>query len=239
MAVEVGFAVPETSLSFWAERLDGAGVTFAEANRFGETALSFSDPDDLPLALYGVPEAQVARPFSSWADSPVSEEHQLRGLHVARLLVGDGGSSERFLAETYGYAPTGEEAGWKRFAIAGGGSGKILDVRQAADEGRGSYGPGTVHHVAFRVPDDEQQVAVREAVAAAGRSPTPVIDRFWFRSVYFREPGGVLFEVATDGPGFDVDEDPAALGETLILPPWLEPRRAEIEAALPPLDTAG
>ncbi|HUP19259.1 MAG TPA: ring-cleaving dioxygenase, partial [Gemmatimonadota bacterium] len=101
----------------------------------------------------------------------------------------------------------------------------------------GHWGTGAVHHVAWRVRDDDEQVKVRAAVEAAGLSPTPVIDRFWFHSVYFKEPGGTLFELATDGPGFDRDEEPERLGESLVLPPWLEPRRSEIEAALPPLET--
>jgi len=104
------------------------------------------------------------------------------------------------------------------------------------NEQRGSWGTGGVHHVAWRVPDDAAELAVRERLAAAKRRPTEVIDRFWFKSVYFLEPGGVLFEIATDGPGFTVDEDIATLGEHLVLPPWLEPNRAEIEAALPPIE---
>jgi glyoxalase family protein len=112
-----------------------------------------------------------------------------------------------------------------------------LDVREVASQRRGSWGVGGVHHVAWRVRDDEAQLMVRERVGAAGRRPTEVIDRFWFRSVYFLEPGGVLFEVATDGPGSTADEDLSALGEKLVLPPWLERMRPEIEAALPPLTT--
>jgi glyoxalase family protein len=110
-----------------------------------------------------------------------------------------------------------------------------VDVQVLPGAPRGTWGVGSVHHVAWRVPDDETELAVRERAQRAGAHPTPVIDRFWFRSVYFKEPGGALFELATDGPGFAVDESADALGERLILPPWLEPQRAEIERALPPL----
>jgi len=116
-----------------------------------------------------------------------------------------------------------------------GGSGQHLDVRAAPDAPRGAWGVGTVHHLAWRVPDDAAQLVLRRAVEDAGRRPTEVVDRFWFRSVYFLEPGGVLFELATDGPGFDVDESPEHLGESLVLPPWLEADRAAIEAVLPAL----
>lgn len=238
MAAEVGLAVAEESLPFWTQRLGEAGVDNVEEDRFGERAVVFSGPDGLHLALYGITEPANGRVSSPWSDGPVPGEHQIRGLHVARLLVSDLQRSSRFLTDTFGYESAGEEDGWRRFSIDGGGSGRILDVRGPADEKPGTWGPGTVHHVAFRATDDGEQLAVRDAVEAAGRGPTPVINRFWFHSVYFREPGGVLFEVATDGPGFAVDEHPDELGGRLILPPWLESRRVEIEAALPPLDIA-
>jgi glyoxalase family protein len=111
----------------------------------------------------------------------------------------------------------------------------VLDIREAPDARRGAWGVGSVHHLAWRVADEAHQEDVRQRVADAGRRPTPVIDRFWFQSVYFLEPGGVLFELATDGPGFGVDEELAHLGESLVLPPWLEPQRLAIAAALPPL----
>ena len=112
---------------------------------------------------------------------------------------------------------------------------KHIEVREMPSAPRGGWGKGTMHHVAWRVADTKVQLAVRAQVAAAQRRPTEVIDRFWFKSVYFKEPGGVLFEIATDGPGFAVDEDAAHLGETLVLPPWLEPARPRIEEVLPPL----
>jgi glyoxalase family protein len=137
-----------------------------------------------------------------------------------------------------GFHAAGEEGGWHRYAVAGGGSGTLVEIKELPGERRGEWGVGIVHHVAWRVADVAEQETLRARVESAGRRPTPRIDRFWFESVYFREPGGVLFELATDGPGFDRDEPADRLGERLILPPWLEPRRQEIEAALPPLDVA-
>jgi glyoxalase family protein len=143
--------------------------------------------------------------------------------------------SATFLQSGMGFQHLGEENGWHRYGVGEGKSGQYVDVREVPGARRGAWGTGSIHHLAWRVDDDAHQAEVRASVAAAGAHPTPVIDRFWFKSVYFKEPGGVLFELATDGPGFAVDEDPAHLGETLVLPPWLEQQRAAIEAAVPTL----
>lgn len=235
LAVEVGFAVPAGSLPFWAERLAARGVTAAPETRFGEPALALRDPHGLELSLTAAAGGDTGRDFTPWPASPVPEAHQIRGFHAVRLWERDLARSARFLRDALGFAAAGEEGGWHRFGAAGGGSGRWLDLRELPGERLGEWGTGAVHHVAFRVADGEEQLAVRQRIREAGANPTPVIDRFWFQSVYFKEPGGVLFELATDGPGFAVDEDPAHLGEQLILPPWLEPHRREIEAALPPL----
>ena len=233
LAVEIGFAVPAGSLDFWAERLRSTAVTSDGTEQsFEETTLRFRDPHGLGLCLT---EAAGAREFAPWQQSPVPERHQIHGFHAVRLWERELAATARFLGEALGFAPMGEEGGWHRFGVDGGGSGKWIDVRELPGERRGSWGTGAVHHVAFRVADGEEQLGVRQRVLAAGSQPTPVIDRFWFQSVYFKEPGGVLFEIATEGPGFSVDEDPAHLGERLILPPWFEPQRQRIEAALPPL----
>ncbi len=233
LTVEVGLAVPAGSLTFWAERLLQHGVaTEAPETRFGDRTLRFADPHGLELALT---ETAEPRTFAPWRRSPVVERHQVRGFHAVRLWERDLAATALFLRHGLGMAAAGEEAGWHRFAAGQGGSGRWVEVRELPGGRLGAWGTGAVHHVAYRVAGDEEQLAVRGRVAAAGAHPTPVIDRFWFRSVYFREPGGALFEVATDGPGFAVDEDPARLGERLILPPWLETHRAEIERALPPL----
>ena len=232
-AVEVGLAVPAGSLGYWAERLAGAGVAIGgPERRFGEPVLTCRDPHGLDLALT---ETDSPLETSPWPPSPVPERHQIRGFDAVRLSERDLAATARFLTEVLGFAAAGQEAGWHRFGADGGGASRRVEVREVPDGRRGAWGTGGVHHVAYRVADDAEQLALRDRVAAAGRSPTPVIDRFWFRSVYFREPGGVLFELATDGPGFTADEDPEHLGERLILPPWLEPDRERIEAGLPPL----
>jgi glyoxalase family protein len=232
-AVEVGFAVPEGSLGYWADRLAGAGVAVGEPERrFGEAVLALRDPHGLDLSLTETSESLDTAP---WTRSPVPEERQIRGFHGVRLLERDLARTAGFLTGVLGFSAAGEEGGWHRFAAGGGGASRRVEVREVPDGRLGAWGTGGVHHVAFRVQDDAEQLALRERVAAAGVPPTPVIDRFWFRSVYFREPGGVLFELATEGPGFTADEDLMHLGERLILPPWLEPDRPKIEAALQPL----
>jgi glyoxalase family protein len=233
LAVEVGFAVPQGSLAFWSERLESMGVGLAiAASRFGERVLAFPDIHGLSLSLT---ETSEPREFAPWQESPVPERHQIRGFHSVRLWERELATTARFLGEALGFERAGEEDGWHRFGVDGGGSGRWVEVRELPGGRLGQWGTGAIHHVAFRVADAAEQLAVRRQIVAAGSHPTPVIDRFWFQSVYFREPGGALFELATDGPGFAVDEDPAHLGEQLILPPWLEPQREEIEAALPPL----
>ena len=234
-AVEVGFSVPPGSLGYWADRLRDAGVAVGDpGERFGEPTLELEDPHGLGLFL-----AETGRPLAAvpWVKSPVPLQHQLRGFHGVRLLERSLEPTLGFLRDAMGCTDEGEEGGWHRLGAAGGGPGRWLEVRVAADGRLGAWGTGGIHHVAFRIGGDEELDRGRLNVARHGARPTPVIDRFWFHSVYFREPGGVLFELATDGPGFAADEDPEHLGERLVLPPWLEPRRAEIEAALPPLGT--
>lgn len=233
LASEVGLAVPAGSLGYWHERLATAGAPVDEPiTRFGERVLTFTDPHGLSLALV---ETADAREFTPWSESPVPAERQVLGLHSMRLVERDVETTGRFLTSILGFSAAGDEDGWHRFLLPGARSGRILDIRGEPSQGRGKWGTGGVHHLAWRVPDDATELAVRERVEAAHRRPTPVIDRFWFKSVYFLEPGGVLFELATDGPGFAIDEPMATLGEQLVLPPWLEPRRREIETALPPL----
>jgi glyoxalase family protein len=231
LAMEVDLEVPEGSLGFWAERLatHGTGVREPET-RFGHRVLAFADPHGLRVALV---EAPPGRRFAPWTQGPIPEAHQIRGLFGAQLWERSGAATAKFLATVLGFEPLAAENGWTRYGFAN--SAGVVDVRETPDARRGAWGVGCVHHLAWRVDDDEHQRTMRAAVEAAGAQPTPVIDRFWFKSVYFREPGGVLFELATDGPGFTVDEDAAHLGETLVLPPWLEPHRAAIQDALPRL----
>lgn len=237
LSVETSLAVPAGTLAFWSERLRSKGLAVgAIETRFGEPTLPFEDPHGFALTLT---ETSDPREFAPWEQGPVVVAQQIRGIHSVRLLERDLAATAAFLVEVMGFAKLGEDAGWHRFGADGGGSGNVLDVREAPDARRGAWGVGAVHHVAWRVRDAQAQRIARAAVARAGRRPTEVIDRFWFQSVYFLEPGGVLFELATDGPGFTADEDLDALGDRLILPPWLEPQRPEIEAALPPLTSRG
>jgi len=233
LAVEVGFAVPPGALAWWADRLSSAQVPReAPEDRFGEKVLRFEDPHGLALSLT---ENEDAKDFTPWDRSPVMEARQIRGFHTVRLWERDLAETGRFVEEALGLEPAGEAAGWHRYGAAGGGSGRWLEIREMPDERLGSWGVGSVHHVAFRVRDEEEQQTVRTQAVIGGALPTQVIDRFWFKSVYFREPGGVLFELATEEPGFTADEELEHLGERLVLPPWFESKRTEIEATLPPL----
>jgi glyoxalase family protein len=236
LAMEVSLAVPIGSLDYWSSRLSERGVDVGEiVTRRRNAALSFTDIHGLALTLH---ETADPREFTAWQGSQVPPERQIRGLHSVRLWQRDLAATSSFLTAVLGFADLGTENDWHAFGFGGDGSGKYLEIREIPDAERGRWGVGGVHHVAWRVADVETELAVRERIEQARRRPTEVIDRFWFKSVYFLEPGGVLFELATDGPGFTVDEDPARLGEHLVLPPWLEPHRAEIEAALPPIEPA-
>lgn len=235
LTVEVALAVPAGGLGYWAERLTGHGVEVTEpATRFGERLLTFADPHGLRVALV---ETADTRDFTPWTKSVVPEAYQIRGLHGIRLLERNAAPTTDFLVNTLGFEEIGEEDGWHRFALPDSRSGRVIDIKQLPTERQGTWGTGSVHHVAWRVPDDLTEVKVQQRLQSAGRRPTPVIDRFWFKSVYFKEPGGALFEIATDGPGFGVDEPLDELGASLVLPPWLESKRSQIEAGLPPLHT--
>jgi glyoxalase family protein len=234
MASEVALAVPNGSLGFWHKRLEHYGIRGEYETRFGEYALAFQDHDGLKVALV---EAEHAG--ATWVESSVPGEHQIRGLHGARMLERMLEPTAQFLTSIMGFRLLAEENGWQRYGLLKGKSGQHVDVGRAPASSNGGFGAGTIHHLAWRVPDDASELEVQAALALAGVQPTPVIDRFWFKSVYFREPGGTVFEIATDGPGFAVDEDQDHLGETLVLPPWLEKQRAKIEAKLPVLTTPG
>jgi glyoxalase family protein len=236
LAMEVGLEVPAGSLGFWGSRLEGYGTrNLRSETRFGQHVLAFDDPHGLHVALV---EGVAKRPFAPWEGSPVPPERQVRGLFGAQVWEQDPATTAAFLTTVLGFQELATENNWTRYGfpdVPG-----VVDVRGAPEAPRGMWGVGSVHHLAWRVADDEHQLRLRIDVEAAGARATSVIDRFWFKSVYFKEPGGVLFELATDGPGFTVDEDPAHLGESLVLPPWLERHRTAIERALPQLrlDTA-
>ncbi len=235
LSVEVSLAVPPGSLAFWGERLERYGTKTAPVeSRFGQRTLPLVDPHGLRVGLVES-DGAVRRPFAPWDGSPIPVERQIRGLEGARLWEHELPPTTSFLSSVLGFRHIGTENGWHRYGLEERGSGQYVDIRELPDARRGAWGVGGIHHLAWRVEDEAHQLEVRRRIEEAGGRPTPVIDRFWFKSVYFLEPGGVLFELATDGPGFGVDEDLAHLGESLVLPPWLEGHRAAIESALPRL----
>jgi glyoxalase family protein len=229
----VSFAIPPASLGFWIERLLAHGVKYeGPTRRFDEQVLAVTDPDGLLLELVATPRVLGTPP---WADGPLSQEHTIRGLHGVTLWEdGDAGSAD-FLVRTMGFETGNEEAGLLRLQSGDSGVGTVVNLRRAPGFWRGAIGVGTVHHVAFRAASDEVQLEKRAEIEAQVREITPVIDRQYFHSVYFREPGGILFEIATDAPGFLIDESRAELGTHLKLPPRYEPSREGIERLLPPV----
>ena len=236
---ETALRVPgRAALAAWAERLAELGVDADPiVEHAGRASLPFVDPEGQRLRLVDDGGAAGGHP---WDGSPVPPEEQIRGLAAVTLAVERPESTARVLTDVLGFRFEGEaatDAGERVgvYAVGPGGPGAEVWLSTGSASGQGRVGMGGVHHVAFRAPDDAAHRAWRERIAAAGLGVTPVIDRFYFRSIYFREPGGILFEIATDGPGFATDEAMDALGERLALPPFLEPRRAEIEAGLTPL----
>jgi glyoxalase family protein len=230
--IETAFRIPESAIGFWAQRFVGRGVAHeAPVKRFGETVIAFTDPDGMRLALAGVRGGE-AEP--AWAAPGIAPEHAIRGFHGVTLLLREAAPTGAILTDVLGFSEIGREGEVTRYRAGGATAGGIVDIRAAAELGRGQLGAGSVHHIAFRAAGDEEQARmVKKLALNHGLATTEQKDRNYFRSVYFREPGGVLFEIATDDPGFAVDEPAAHLGETLKLPRFLEPRRAEIEAALP------
>jgi len=233
------FAVLPTALGFWIERLIAHGVKYKgpSTRADGEQVLSFTDSDHLMLEIISHPGAE-ARPAWEKA-SGISRENAIRGFHSVTLWEEEGDATERVLVDTLGFKPVTTIEATRRFAAGDGGPGTIVDVRTVGGFVSGQPGGGTVHHVAWRVDDERTQLAVRSQVVQAGYEPTPVIDRDYFQSVYFREPGGVLFELATDAPGFAIDEPVEKLGEQLKLPKQYEPHRPVIESVLPPIHLPG
>jgi glyoxalase family protein len=234
----IALTIPEASIGYWQERLQACGVVVERiAPRFEEeeVVLRFRDPDGLALELAAHPRAGE-RP--GWPDGPVPPAHAIRGLHAVTLLETVAELTLRFLIEEMGFRVERSEGDRIRLKVGPGGPGAWVDLHVDPRASRGRVAVGTVHHVAWRVRDVAEQQAWRAHLQARGLYVTPVMDRKYFRSIYFREPGGVLFEIATDPPGFTVDEPPERLGTGLMLPDWLEPQRGEIERALPPLEVS-
>jgi glyoxalase family protein len=232
-ATVTSFSVPETSLGWWRQRLDRLGVEVNQVEtRSGEDALSLYDPDGLLVELVAHPGTDPRPP---WEQGPIPVEHAIRGFHSVTLTESGYENTAELLTGTLGFELLDEDGPRFRFGVAGGGPGAAVDLVCSPEAEAGQVAAGTVHHVAWRTPDDDQQVEWREELVDEGLDVTPVIDRQYFHSIYFREPGGVLFEIATDPPGFLVDESLLELGRQLRLPPWLEPRRELIESRLPTL----
>jgi len=236
LTTATAFSVPEASLGWWHTRLVDLGVDVsAPRTRDGEEVVSLRDPDGMVLDLVAAP----GDGRSGWDGvASIPGEHAVRGLHSITLSERLLEPSAQMLTDLLGMQLAGEDADHARFAMADGASGALVDVSARTRE-RGLQAGGTVHHVAFRAPDLETMTRWQGELLDAGLAVTEIRDRQYFKSIYFREPGGVLFEIATDAPGFAVDEPLLELGRSLKLPPWLEPSREAIAAALPPLRLPG
>ncbi len=229
-AVVASYAIPHGATDYWAERLAAQGVAgLHRRERFGAPELRFTDPDGMGLAL-----VERATPRGEpWSGSPVPAATQITGLAGTTLRLRGCDATALLLTELLGFRPLGEDAGVLRLQSA---DGSTVDLLRDPDAGGGTMGAGTIHHVAWRAADAADQARLRGEILGRALGVTPVVDRQYFRSIYFREPGGVLFEVATDGPGFLVDEAEDALGSTLRLPPEYESQREAIASILPSLE---
>ncbi|MDV3309570.1 MAG: ring-cleaving dioxygenase [Cyclobacteriaceae bacterium] len=232
MPTEVAYAVPAGSLSFWKERLARFGFTSRSESRFGEPYLTFEDPDGLPLALT---EPATADDREPWITDEIGKDVALRGFHSTTLTLRTIENTASVLTEVLGYEFVGKEGYRYRYVTRAIPTAATVDLIEAPNQSPGVGAAGTIHHIAFRVENEEVQEEVRKRVEKLGMNVTPKIDRNYFYSVYFREPGGVLFEIATDNPGFTVDESVSELGTHLMLPPRYDSRRQEIERVLPAL----
>jgi glyoxalase family protein len=237
LTTATAFSVPPESLGWWQQHLDGLGVDIdrpraRDSGRQAEEVLTLRDPDGLVVDLVASPGD--AR--SGWdGQGRVPAEHAVRGLHSVTLTEQLLDPTSTLLTGLLGMAGDGEDGDRARFTMSGDQPGSVVDVAASTTAERGLQAGGTVHHIAFRAPDRATQERWRGELVDAGLEVTPILDRQYFTSIYFREPGGVLFEIATDQPGFDVDEPLLELGRHLKLPPWLEPSREQIEQVLPAL----
>jgi len=230
------FAIPQDSIGYWLERLKQHHVAAERIpNRFGEEVVRLIDPDGLLIELIAIAAAgESAANVDPWQDSQVSEEHAVHGFHSVSAALEGYERTARLLTDVFGYRLVDESANRFRFASADDSApGRIIDLLCQPDRALGRVAAGSVHHIAFRAKDEAEQLQWRERLVDLGYNVTPVIDRTYFHSIYFREPGGVLFEIATDPPGFTLDEKLDELGTHLRLPPWMESARLEIEQILP------
>ncbi|RIX51551.1 ring-cleaving dioxygenase [Paenibacillus nanensis] len=224
------YVVPAGAFDFWKERLAAFGVEAQETERFGERYLQFADPDGLRAEIVAREEGAN----SEWSFGGVPADKAIKGFGGAVLFSMAPESTGRLLENVMGFTKIGEDVGFVRYQSFGE-LGNVVDVNATAmASGHGGY--GTVHHIAWRAKDDEEHAQWRKRVADNGYQPTPIVDRQYFNALYFREEGGILFEIATDPPGFARDEEPEHLGEKLMLPEWYEKHRGEIEQLLLPFE---
>ncbi|MBV7531037.1 ring-cleaving dioxygenase [Chitinophaga sp. sic0106] len=233
MATEISYTVPTGSLEFWKERFKQFNVPFEETiERLGDKVLRFTDPDGLQLSFVETPAIDSRLP---WETADIKKDAATKGFHSTTLTLKNIDATAKVLTDLFGYTLLAQEGNRYRFGTNTVESANIIDLLATPEGDRGNNAAGTNHHVAFRVANDEIQMALREKIVAAGHHITPKIDRDYFYSLYFREPGGVLFEIATDNPGFTVDEPLSELGQGLRLPKQYEQHRKEIEGVLPVL----
>ncbi len=233
MIIATAFAVPHEAMDDWIERLNKRSIEVHTEHRLGEPVLRFKDPHGLGIELIGTKDAPVTK---HWEKSPIDQKHAIRSFHSATALLHRLENTETLLAGPMGMALRKRENNRYRFQMNGSGSpGQFLDVLVDPGAPEGRQGTGTFHHIAFRVENDQEQLLWQADLRREGHRVTEVRDRNYFKSIYFREPGGILFEMATDAPGFAVDEPTEHLGEALKLPAQYEPMRSQIEAGLPPL----
>lgn len=238
LVTTVSLAVPEAALSFWQTRFERLNIKHkVSAERFGFPRIQFYDDDEQQLELVGIPDNQLDPAADVWVTSEVSIEHAIRAFHSATLTVSDIRQVEPILKHALGYEQLDEYRALLLYGLPHQHRAQYLEVHVDPAGITGLNAAGTVHHIAFRVNNATEQEHVRNTVRNLGIYTTEVIDRFYFASVYFRIPAGILFELATDGPGFTADEQPEKLGESLALPPFLEPQRTQIEENLPALTT--
>lgn len=234
-AGSLAFSIPPASMDYWVDRLDQHEVTGTDPfQRFDEAGIAFHDPDGLQVELVAGQTDDTAG-VTAWQGSLVPAEMALCGTHSVTLWEDDITATAELLEGIFGYKNVGHSGDRTRFEAPGEQPGRIIDLLCLPNTPTGRMGTGIVHHVAWRAKDDAEQLAWRSELVGRGFDVTRVIDRQYFHSIYFREPGGVLFEIATDPPGFTVDEDLDCLGTSLKLPPWLEPRRSDITRQLPEL----
>lgn len=232
-ATVVSYAVPKSSLDFWREHFKKQDVEVLDkVDRFGDQGIRVKDIEGMMIEVV---ESEGVSQIKPKKTDGIPNKFAIRGFYGTTLSLADTGRTAELLQE-FGWEKSGEKSDTMRFISEPENNlGAVIDLKK--ENLNGQFGRGSVHHIAFRVPDDETQLAWREKLKGLGFNPTPVQNRQYFRSVYFREPGGVLFEIATDIPGFTRDEDLENLGTELKLPPWYEERREEIENRLTPLES--